>query len=267
MKNERCGNRFPGILGCIYSHWGRLSLIIGRIVQLYRYPVKSFAGESLQSSKVESYGLYGDRSHALIDPTKQGWNRFVTARQLPGILGYRAHFQGQEEVEGSEFPPLTITASDGKTFSWNEELREHFQQQYMQPLSLERHSPASSDLLAVDTGSVLLTTESSLRQVEREWGKTLDARRFRPNVIISLVEDRPFAEAEWEGRRLHIGSVSLQVDMPCERCMMITLDPDSSHKDNSILQLLQRQTGLTFGMYASVVQSGIVRVGDQVSLE
>jgi uncharacterized protein YcbX len=43
---------------------------IGEIIQINRYPVKSFAGESLTTSKIEAYGVYGDRSHAFIDETK-----------------------------------------------------------------------------------------------------------------------------------------------------------------------------------------------------
>lgn len=240
-------------------------MIIGHVKQLNRYPVKSFAGEPLLTSTVEPYGLYGDRSHAIIDPSQQGWDRFVTARQLPGMLGYRAQFQ--EDGGGLEFPRLTITAPDGSTFGWDEELREHFQQQYNRPISLEQHSPSSPDLLAVDAASVLIVTESSLKQVERDWGKSLDPRRFRANVVVSLLEESPFAEAAWAGRMLHIGSATFQADVLCERCMMITLDPDTRQKDKSLLQLLHKQTSLTFGMYASIAHTGVMRIGDTVSLE
>jgi len=56
---------------------------IGKIVQINRYPVKSFAGEKLNSVGLELYGLYGDRSHAFVDDTKEGWSRYITARKIP----------------------------------------------------------------------------------------------------------------------------------------------------------------------------------------
>lgn len=217
-------------------------------------------------ARVEGYGLYGDRSHAIVDTGKQGWDRFITARTIPHMLGYRAVFENEDDA-AAEFPPLRITAPDGSIMRWDRQLLAHFQQQTSRDIALERHSPHAAGLLAVDTASVLIVTGSSLREVERMWGKALDRRRFRANLLIELSEDKPFAETKWLNRRIAIGSAAFRIDEPCERCTVVTLDPDLLHKDPSLLNLLHRQTGLTFGVYASVVAKGGIAVGDPVRLE
>lgn len=236
---------------------------VGKLQQVHRYPVKSFAGERLNEVQVEPYGLYGDRSHAIVDGSKEGWDRFVTARDIPEMLLYRASLEMGEG--GMEFPSLLITAPDGTRLSWNEELLHRFQDRCRQPLSLETHTREESQL-AIDSGSVLLVTDASMRKLERQWGKRLDAGRFRPNLIVAMDEDRPFAEMEWTGRMLRIGTAVFQVDIACERCMMVTLDPATTERDPTLLKLLHAETALTFGMYAEVATPGMIRVGDDVDL-
>lgn len=102
--------------------------------------------------------------------------------------------------------------------------------------------------------------------MERQWGKRLDAGRFRPNLIVAMDENRPFAEMEWTGRMLRIGTAVFQVDIACERCMMVTLDPATTERDPTLLKLLHAETALTFGMYAEVATPGMIRVGDDVEL-
>jgi uncharacterized protein YcbX len=238
-------------------------MFIGEISQIYRYPVKSFAGESLDSILIEKYGLYGDRSHAIIDHSKEGWRRFITARQIPGMLNYKAHFG--PPTSHTQFPELTLTAPDGRQLSWNDELIEEFQQHYEAPISLERHTP-QSDLLAVDDSSILIITESSMRELAEKWDKPVDPRRFRANFVITLKQDIPFAETDWVNRQFAAGSAVFQVNKPCERCTVITIDPDQLSKDNSLLMLLHEEHDKQFGMYASVIKTGTISMGDQVRL-
>jgi uncharacterized protein YcbX len=102
--------------------------------------------------------------------------------------------------------------------------------------------------------------------MERQWGKALDPRRFRANLIIGLAEDTPYIEAEWVGRRLQIGEVVLQINVECERCKMVTLDPDLIEKDASLLEKIIKERQQNFGIYASVIKTGSLRQGNAVHL-
>ncbi|MNZ64362.1 MOSC domain protein [compost metagenome] len=234
---------------------------VGVIDQLIRYPVKSFAGEELQKARIEAYGIYGDRSHAFIDETKEGWSRFVTARQIPHMLAYKA--QMIEESRADRFPDVHITSPDGRNLNWNEQLLAELQAFTKQRITMHGYDPQSSELMAVDAESILIVTDSSLRRLEELWGKKLDRRRFRANLILSM-GDQEDREEEWIGKRLKIGNVELQVNEACERCSMITIDPEQIDKDSTLLRIVNEEMNLKFGVYASVMKTGDISVGDAV---
>lgn len=236
---------------------------IGEIIQINRYPVKSFAGERITSSKIEAYGIYGDRSHAFIDETKEGWDTYITARQIPGMLAYKAELVG----DGSEdmFPAVRVTSPDGRVLDWNAELLSEIQSYSKHKLTMIDYSAETKELLAVDTGSILIITDESLRTLERIWGKKLDERRFRANIVVSL-RNNGCKEREWLGKRLLIGNAEFLVDSECERCSMITIDPDTFERDASLLKKVHEEMNLNFGVYASVVKTGKINVGESVYL-
>ncbi|TMV50351.1 MOSC domain-containing protein [Paenibacillus mesophilus] len=236
---------------------------MGEIVQINRYPVKSFAGESITSSKIEAYGIYGDRSHAFIDETKDGWDSYITARQIPDMLAYKAELVG----DGTEdlFPSVRVTSADGRVLGWNAQLLSEIQAYSKQKISMIDYPAKTKELLAVDTGSILIITDESLRTLERIWGKKLEERRFRANLVVSLAHNG-CKERDWLGKRLVIGDAEIKVDIECERCSMITIDPDTFERDASLLKKVNEAMSLHFGVYASVVKTGKINVGDRVFL-
>jgi uncharacterized protein YcbX len=103
-----------------------------------------------------------------------------------------------------------------------------------------------------------------------EWGE-LDARRFRLNLELEGCE--PYEEDTWSGRRLDIGEATIEVGGQVPRCVFTTKHPDTGEKDWDTLTKIARlrgriegRNGLPFGMYASVVRAGVVRVGDAVKV-
>lgn len=236
-----------------------MTLTVGVIREINRYPVKSFAGEQLEACDIESYGVVGDRVCSFYDERKQGWKRFVTARNIPNMLTYQARYRDGE---------VAVTAADGRTFRWDEQLLEEIQSQTKIPVSmssLKQPHPENPHLLSVDEASILLVTDGSLRKLEALWGREVDQRRFRGNFVITLSDESLF-EGDWTGRRLRIGGVELQVNELCERCVMTTMDPDTAEKAPSLLKIVNKELGLQFGVYASVIQTGRVCVGDEVHL-
>ncbi|MFT4417267.1 MOSC domain-containing protein [Fredinandcohnia humi] len=230
---------------------------IGKISGITRFPVKSFAGESLDSCKIDTYGIYGDRFYSFYDETKVGWNSFITARTIPTMLSYQATFTGDE---------VKITSPDGRTFSWNEELLHEIQGYSSRKIAMtdfRAPHPDNPELMSVDAASILLITDSTLRKLETMWGKKVDPRRFRANLLVSL-DDPTVSEKEWIGKRLVIGNTELQVDSFCERCSMTTIDPDTLERDASLLNTINEEMNLHFGVYASVVKTGEITVHDKV---
>jgi uncharacterized protein YcbX len=237
--------------------------LIGEISEINRYPVKSFAGENLKTSRIEAYGLYGDRCYAFIDETKEGWESFFTARDASNMLAYKAKLIGEESE--NEFPTVHVTSPDGRMFNWNDDLLDEMQRYSKRKLSRMSYNTQSPDLMGVDTGSILIITDAKVRQLEAIWGKRLDQRRFRANLIVS-VDENSFDESDWLGKRLSVGSAELQVDIYCKRCSMITIDPDTLERDVSLLKKVNEQMNLNFGVYASVRKTGRINVGDRVLL-
>lgn len=234
---------------------------IGHISEINRYPVKSLAGESLETSRIETYGLYGDRCHAFVDETKEGWDSFFTARDIPSMLSYKAKFIGGGSKD--EFPILNITSPDGRIFNWDEALLDEMQSYTARKMSMLSYQTQHSDLMAVDMGSILIITDTTLRRLEAIWGKRVDNRRFRANLIVTL-DENSFDESNWLGTRLLAGGTELQVDAYCERCSLITVDPDTLEKDTSLLKKVNEEMNLNFGVYASVKKTGQINVGDKV---
>jgi uncharacterized protein YcbX len=232
---------------------------VGEINQINRFPVKSFAGESLEICTVDPYGLYGDRFCAFYDETKAGWESFFTARKIPAMLAYRAML-----VEDK----ISVHSPDGRTFGWNDDLLGEIQKYAKTKVSMTSYrapNPEDADLMSVDIASVLIITDKSLQKLEAIWGKRLDARRFRANLVVSLDENK-INEVDWIGKRLLIGNAEFQIETSCERCSLITIDPDSLERDASLLRKVNDAMGLKFGVYASVKKTGQVHVGDKVYL-
>lgn len=233
-----------------------MAAIVGSVTEITRYPVKSFAGESLSNCKLEPYGFKGDRLCAFCDPAKQGWASFVTARELPVMLAYRAAFVGGR---------IQVTSPEGRTYEWDEGLLKDLQRFSEKQLSMKSFGaphPDDPKLMSVDQASILILTDATLKKLETLWGKRLDPRRFRANMIVSL--ENGSSEDDWIGKRLSIGSAELLIDEFCERCSMITIDPDTLERDPSLLRQVHDGMQCTFGVYASVVQPGQVAVGDRV---
>jgi len=94
-----------------------------------------------------------------------------------------------------------------------------------------------------------------------------DVRRFRPNFLIETRADiRGLVEAEWDGRKLHVGVVELKCEIPTVRCGMTIQAQTGLEKDPSVLRTIVRDADQNLGVYASVVTAGEVRVGDTVEL-
>ncbi|PZE21651.1 MOSC domain-containing protein [Paenibacillus xerothermodurans] len=239
-------------------------MLVGEVREIVRHPVKSFYGESVPTTTIERYGLYGDRSHAFLDETRDG--KFLTATQLPAMVGYRARFMDPESRE--EFPGIQITSPAGHTYQWGDEaLLKEMEMLSGRRVSAVRYTPDNVPAGAIEEEHVLITTDASLAMLQETWGDTIDNRRFRGNICISLDNRQPFLEETWFGKRMSIGGTELRVKRHCERCMIINIDPQTGMIDSSLLKIVAQRRNNHFGVYASVVQTGEIHVGDKVYID
>ena len=92
----------------------------------------------------------------------------------------------------------------------------------------------------------------------------IDMRRFRPSIVIEGAE-AGHPEFSWKGRTASIGSAVIEFLDPCPRCVMVTREINADiPQDRSILRHIVRDLNQNLGVYARVVQPGMMTVNDVV---
>jgi uncharacterized protein YcbX len=257
--------------------------VIGKVESLWRYPVKSMRGEELDEMFAGYAGVYGDRVFAFTSSLSPKGFPFFTGRDQRQMIRYRARFRNPEkaarpinlvEAESSGANPISANASelmievetpDGKTIAIDDpalidNLRANIDGKH--ELKLLRSDKAMTDCRPLSIFAV-----QSAKKLGEETGVTVDKRRFRANVYVDLTSADGFAENEFVGKSLRIGSkVVVSILERDPRCMMITLDPDTAEKTPAILkQVAQAHEGMA-GVYGAVLVQGMIRKGDSVEL-
>jgi uncharacterized protein len=116
---------------------------------------------------------------------------------------------------------------------------------------------------AFDAMPVSLASTAGHAAVETSHGAPLDPRRFRINILI----DSDLPMRVWQGKRLSLGEAEVLVSEPIQRCVMITIDPDTGLRDPWVMRTVAQQFGNTYGVYANTSRVGVIRIGDEVRLE
>jgi MOSC domain-containing protein len=121
----------------------------------------------------------------------------------------------------------------------------------------------------VDVEPLTLVSSESVAELGRRVAhEDLDARRFRMLLEIEGVE--PHEEDTWSGRRVRLGEAVVEIGGPVPRCATTTRDPSTGKRDLDTLREIAAYRGrrdgkhVDFGVYASVVEPGRVRLGDPV---
>ena len=116
-----------------------------------------------------------------------------------------------------------------------------------------------------DCRPVSLFSLQTARRLSQELGINLDKRRFRANIFMDLPSTLGFAEDEFVGRTLRIGSKAvISVLERDPRCAMITIDPDTAERNTAILGKVTKAHEGKAGVYGAVLIEGVVRVGDEI---
>ncbi|HYL08487.1 MAG TPA: MOSC N-terminal beta barrel domain-containing protein [Candidatus Udaeobacter sp.] len=217
------------------------------IREIWRYPVKSMAGERLESCSITEHGLEGDRVWALIDGTEPRTGKFFNIKQHARLMQYRARLVGGK---------LEVSAPDGTGTGLDEALKTLVRES-SHILNLRRQAGAN-----FDDAPVHIVNLASVEAFALEAGMPMDHRRFRANLYVDGLE--PDEEIGWLGRRIRAGDAELEVIDRCVRCAVITRDPDTTVATPALLELLVDRHEKCLGMYCRVVRPGRATLGDPV---
>jgi uncharacterized protein YcbX len=230
--------------------------VVGRVVALRRYPVKSMAAEELDEVEVSWHGLAGDRRWAFIrDGQVHSGFPWLTIRQRPELAHYRPRLTEPERPNASAV--LVRTPSGGELSVADP------------ALAAELGSCVrviKQDRGVFDTFPLSLLTTQTVAGLGRLTGVELTACRFRPNLLVDAAGS-DFPEDGWVGRVLRIGGLRMRVDARDMRCVVITIDPVTLRRDPAILRAVARERDARLGVYGTIVAPGRVALGDPVELE
>ena len=209
-----------------------------RLQEIWRYPVKSMAGESLGKADLAESGVIGDRIIHVRNPA----GKIVTARTRPKLLRHHAVYaSGGEVIVGGRPWTSPVVARDVEAAA-----------------DKGAYLASSDQQHRFDILPLLIATDGMLAAVG------YDRRRFRPNLVIGGVPG--LNERQWEGAQLRIGNVIVGMDDLRARCIMTTFDPDTGEQDLNVLRRVQREFGGNLGLNSYVVTPGRISVGDEVEL-
>lgn len=230
---------------------------VGRVVGLWRYPVKSMGAEALTETDVSWHGLAGDRRWAFIrDGVEQSGFPWLTLRNRENMSHYRPFFTNPDQPDTS---PTMVQTPAGAEFDVTDPALSA--ELYPSGTRIIRQSRGIFDAFPLS----LITTQTIARLGELT-GDQLDVQRFRPNILVESSTERPFLEDAWVGCELRLGGIRMRVDKRDGRCAVITINPETTERNPAILRSVVEERQGCLGVYGTVVQTGSIRVGDPVSL-
>ena len=266
---------------------------IGSIAAIHRYPVKSMMGEELNATRIGTKGLVGDRVFSIVDPATGKVASAKNPSKWPALFSYRAAFTAP--FDNGHLPPARIMFPDGSTVSTEDkQIESRLSASLGKPVRFLNGAPSSGTLeeywpdidgLArrdvvtdeamppgtfFDCAAVHFLTTATLDSLRASYTEgRFEARRFRPNFVIQTAPDlKGYPENTWDEKILAIGDeVKIKITGPCGRCVMTTLAQGDLPKDTGILKAAAKHNQARVGAYASVVQGGVIRAGDAVTVQ
>jgi uncharacterized protein len=209
-----------------------------KVAELWRYPVKTMAGELLGRARIGPLGIEGDR----VVHVEDGSGRVVTSRSHPRFLGHRGALGpgGEPLVDGRPWDAPEVTSEVVDIAGPGARLVRYD--------GVERF----------DVLPLLVATDGAIAAFGH------DRRRLRPNIVIGGVEG--LAEREWPGGLLRIGRVRIGIQDLRQRCVMTSYDPDTLVQDKAITREIFRRFGGRLALDCFVLEGGEIAVGDEVRL-
>jgi uncharacterized protein YcbX len=211
-----------------------------RIAEIWRYPVKSLAGERLREADLRQDGIPGDRNYQV----RRADGKIIDARAHPKMLALKATLSANLDllINGKRWdsPEMAQIIEDAAASGPGAHLE-------------KRPESERFDVLPL-----LIATDGAVEALG------YDHRRLRPNILISEVEG--LAERNWPGRALRAGDCLIGIRRLRERCVMTTWDPDTQQQSPEVFQRIQESFDGRIALDSWVIRGGVIRVGDPVEV-
>ena len=208
------------------------------VAEIWRYPVKSMAGELVPEASLTALGIDGDR----VIQVQDARGHTVTSRTFPDLLGLHATLDkhGEPLVDGMPWTNEKVLTEVRAIVGPGAQL--------VKDDSLDRF-----DILPL-----LVATDGAIAAFGR------DRRRLRPNIVVGGVEG--LTERTWQGKQLTIGNVVVGIHDLRGRCIMTTFDPDTIEHDPTVLHDIVKRFGGKLALNCEVLAGGAIEVGQEVKL-
>lgn len=256
---------------------------------MFIYPVKSLRGVAVAEARLDRWGVQHDRRYMLVD----GAGRFLTQRQYPRMVliqpqpmpgGWMLNAPGMPclplPFAPDEAPARRVKVWDDECDAWV--APEQFGRWFSQflgvdcqlvyfPDTAQRQVDLKYAAVGVQTSfsdgfPLLLTSRSSLDELNLAMPQPVDMLRFRPNLVITGAQ--AFTEDSW--KQIKVGELTLDVVKPCSRCVIPSLDMETGQKGTQpVLEVLKaKRRGadgkVYFGQNLIHRGEGVLQVGEEI---
>ena len=209
-----------------------------KVKELWRYPIKTMAGEMLQHAHIGPLGIEGDR----VVHVESANGRVITSRSHPRFLGHRGTLgpDGEPMIDGLKWNTSEVAAVVADIGGRGARL-------------VRFDGSERFDVLPL-----LVATDGAISAFGH------DHRRLRPNIVVGGVEG--LAEREWPGGCLRIGNARIGVQDLRLRCVMTSFDSDTLEQDKEITRGIYERFEGKLALNCFVIEGGDIYVGDEVEL-
>ena len=232
---------------------------IGTLAAIWRYPVKSMAGERLSSTDVTLQGIAADRRYAYVQTASRSPFPWLTGREMPAMLRYQPQWR-----DGSGDPSLWVCTPSGESLEiGSDALRDELAQASGREIHLHANHRGSYDAAAIT-----FMANATVEGIAQASGTPPEPGRFRMNFYVATADTTPFQENAWVGKSLRVGeTVRVALTERDQRCVMVTVAPHGGEPVPRVLRAIAQGNEACAGVYGSVLVAGRVREGDAVVLE
>ncbi len=232
------------------------------VTEIWRYPVKSMAGERLTTAAVGEYGIAGDRGWGVLD---RSTGMVLTARRAPLLLFATARVDAAGNVvivlpDGAEVRmgangdqmlgdwlgldvQLCVAGEAGGTYENPMNVSDEADWVAWQGPGGAWHDSAKSRVSLVSSGTL------------GQW----DVRRFRTNVVVA-----GNGEDALVGGSIRLGTCRIDIVKRIDRCIMVTRAQPGLERDLGVLQTINRERASCLSVGGLVVRPGVIEIGDQL---
>jgi uncharacterized protein YcbX len=258
-------------------------ILLNKIESIYRYPIKGFSGERLESAILSAYEvLPGDREYAfaragvLFDPLHPAYlkkTNFLALVRDQKLAEYEIKLNQETKVLSAFKKGVLKLEANLNDTNECEVAAEFFRVQLgieadQPPRIVRANGPnASHSFSDVPDKVISLISLNSIKEFGGKIGVDIDPMRFRGNINFEGSFGAAWQEFDWIDRDLRIGNCILRVLKRTQRCAATMVNPTTANRDLNVpKELLNSYGHMDMGIYTTVVQGGEINDGDEINL-